>query len=58
MLRSYAMIGAFGIAQTVENTSFPRHDNEKKLVADYLIDSGGNNLLIAQFDVMPVRYMI
>ncbi|KAH9753660.1 hypothetical protein KPL71_015154 [Citrus sinensis] len=58
VLRSYAMIGAFGIAQTVENTSYPRHDNEKKLVADYLIDSGGNNLLIAQFDVMPVRYMI
>ena len=52
------MIGAFNIAlKTVGNTSYPRHDDEK-LVTDYLIDSGDNNPLIAQFDVMPFRYMV
>lgn len=58
MLRDYTMICALNIAlKTVENTSYPRHDDEK-LVTDYLIDSGDNNPLIAQFDVMPFRYMV
>ncbi|KAH9668128.1 retrovirus-related pol polyprotein from transposon RE1 [Citrus sinensis] len=56
VLRNYAMIGALNIAlKTVGNTSYPRHD-DKRLVTDYVTDSGDNNPLIAQFEVMPLRY--
>ena len=58
VLRNYAMIGAFNIAlKTVGNTSYPQHD-DKKLVTDYVTDSGDNNPLVAQFEVMPFRYMV